>query len=536
MKASTQQTFTEVHTWTGLGAGLALFIAFYAGAFTIFHHELDSWDTWSASTPVSQGYQDAQQLVDMAVASNPGITENLRLNLASEHGESHLVRSFKRREDGSFERFEYRLTPDNGLDNALDSSRLADFVYLLHYTAGIPNDSRIGIYTLGFICVLYGMALVTGVLIFLPNFFKDLFIVRKGRNLKRFWLDAHNVVGVLSLPWHIMFAWSSALLAIGVLMLAPFQFLVFDEDLLTLVGPELGAVEQAAPTGENVQPLPVTALVAASRQAMPEMDPVYLRYQHYGDSNGTVTLIGPVDAETLAPRASLTLNSATGEVLAVEDPAQATVGSTFYRGLIALHFVDFGGYLIKWVYFLLTLAGAFLFYSGNLLWVESRRRRRQHEQPGKTIFLARLNSGVCIGCMAGISAAFITSRLLMEHVNRGDLTEWAYYAVFLGAVFWAMARPVVAGAYELLVACAALTLAIPIVDALVLGMPPWISLAQGQWILFSVELAALLFGLAFWQMARAVKRRSITGQSNSVWADANSKTQPTDLPATAESA
>ena len=37
MKASTVRTFTVVHTWTGLMAGFALFVAFYAGALTVFH-------------------------------------------------------------------------------------------------------------------------------------------------------------------------------------------------------------------------------------------------------------------------------------------------------------------------------------------------------------------------------------------------------------------------------------------------------------------------------------------------------------------
>ena len=32
--------------------------------------------------------------------------------------------------------------------------------------------------------------------------------------------------------------------------------------------------------------------------------------------------------------------------------------------------------MMRWVYFVFGLSGAFLFYSGNLLWVEKRRRTR----------------------------------------------------------------------------------------------------------------------------------------------------------------
>ena len=44
MKTATLRTFLAVHTWVGLVAGMALFIAFYAGAITVFSHELGDWN------------------------------------------------------------------------------------------------------------------------------------------------------------------------------------------------------------------------------------------------------------------------------------------------------------------------------------------------------------------------------------------------------------------------------------------------------------------------------------------------------------
>ena len=43
MKSSTIRTFTTVHSWTGLLAGFALFVAFYAGALTVFHDDIAAW-------------------------------------------------------------------------------------------------------------------------------------------------------------------------------------------------------------------------------------------------------------------------------------------------------------------------------------------------------------------------------------------------------------------------------------------------------------------------------------------------------------
>ena len=43
MKSTTLRLYQTLHTWVGLMAGWALFIAFFAGALTVFHEELHAW-------------------------------------------------------------------------------------------------------------------------------------------------------------------------------------------------------------------------------------------------------------------------------------------------------------------------------------------------------------------------------------------------------------------------------------------------------------------------------------------------------------
>lgn len=45
MKAEHLRIYRSVHTWTGIISGLALFIAFYAGALTVFKGPLRAWAT-----------------------------------------------------------------------------------------------------------------------------------------------------------------------------------------------------------------------------------------------------------------------------------------------------------------------------------------------------------------------------------------------------------------------------------------------------------------------------------------------------------
>lgn len=516
MKTQTVKSFLDVHTWTGLGAGLALFIAFYAGAITVFTYELDRWDSFSTARVAEPSPAAAQRLLDMALAAQPGMYDNLRLDLPGRWYPTYQVRWFERLQDGSFKTHEFRLNIDGSLDREPDPSHLSGLIYRLHYTAGLPDT--VGLYTLGVICVIYGIALVSGVVLFLPGFFKDLFALRPGSNKKRFWLDAHNIVGMLSLPWHIMFAWSSAILCIGVFLLAPFQFLVFGEDLTEKFGAELGLPPHLEPTGEPAPLLAVDELLAIAGRELPNMTLQQLRFSHVGDSNSMVTVRGDANTDTLLSSAAVNLNASTGEVLSVSDPLSATPGAQFYSGLIDLHFVTFGGYTAKWAYFFLGLAGAFLFYSGNLLFIETRRKRRQMEQPQGTLFLARLNSGVCLGCMAGISAAFLASRGLTGWEHRADFTEYTYYTVFFGAIVWSFTRHVASASRDLLYLCALFTAAIPLFDLIFAGTPYWRSALSGHWALLCVDLLAVMGAVAFWLMARKLEARSSSGDPNSVWA------------------
>ncbi|MEM6485035.1 MAG: PepSY-associated TM helix domain-containing protein [Pseudomonadota bacterium] len=519
MKTATIKAFTKVHTWTGLATGMALFIAFYAGSMTVFFHELSEWDNYHPEVEVYQDYDQAQALVVQALEADPDAASDFHLHLSEAHGHAHELFWFKRLDDGTFENVGYTLDDSETLQGIEGSKgRLGGFLYQLHYNAGLPDSW--GLYILGIVALIYGLAMVTGLLIFIPNFLKDLLVIRPTKNLKRFWLDTHNVVGVISLPWHFMYAWSSVILAIGIFLLAPFQFLVFEENLVDIINENLNQVRPPEAVDRTAPMLPVEQLIASAKENLPELIPAEIEYHHAGDANGSASISGTLqDGDTLIANASITVSSVTGELVSMNDPREASPGSTMFFGLYALHFVSFGGYTAKWVYFFLGLAGAYLFYSGNLLWVESRRKRRQLEQRKDTILLAKLNSGVCIGCMAGVSAAFLVSRVSMDLANRPELTEYAYYAVFFTSIAWCFIRSVASGTRDVLYACAAFAAAIPIVDAVVIKRPIWSSLTDGEWHMASVSVFALIGAFVFWRMGQGVHKRSIHGDPNSVWAD-----------------
>jgi uncharacterized iron-regulated membrane protein len=204
MRSDTLRVYKTVHTWTGIVAGLLLFIAFYAGAITMFKDSLSEWTTPPAAvaTP-SVPLARADALIERTLDAYPAARTLFTLALV----------------DGDRVRLSWQPAPGQRWDSWLDEhgqlhtsqsrpSDAARFIDLLHMTGGVPGGYDVGVGVMGVVSLLYGLALVSGVIVLLPTLVKDLFALRIGKNLKRMWLDAHNAVGILSLPFHLVMALS----------------------------------------------------------------------------------------------------------------------------------------------------------------------------------------------------------------------------------------------------------------------------------------------------------------------------------------
>ena len=508
MKAATLRTYLSVHTWVGLVAGMGLFIAFYAGSIIVFVHELQGWERPVETAPARDvGLAQAQTLVDRVLAKHPEADHAFFVTLPGEHGPRPLLYWY---DEKTAEQHRFTLEGED-LRQAPARAGFVEFIYDLHFTAGLPRTA--GMYLFGVFCILYGLALVSGVVIYAPGFLKDLFALRLGRNIKRMWQDAHNVIGMLSPPFHVIFAWSGAVLTIGFIMLAPFQFLVYENKLLGILETDFDVAPHVEPAGVAQPMLPMAELVRRAELALPGLAVESLNYHEVGDANAQVTLYGELPQRRLNSMGGVALNAASGELIKALPPKDYPPGMAFLRGLQHLHYGNFGDMAVKWLYFVLGMAGAFLFYSGNLLWIEARRKRREIAQPRRTRVMAGLTLGVCLGCVAGVSAVFVAAALLP-----GWTASSVYYIVFFACLAWALLRRPAHAANELLWACVALTAAVPVAGAVASGEHLFAAFAHGHWHRFFIDATALLMALAFWRMAAAVRRRAHGGDPHSVWA------------------
>ncbi|HEX7338373.1 MAG TPA: PepSY-associated TM helix domain-containing protein [Rhodanobacteraceae bacterium] len=514
MKSSTVRTFRSVHTWTGIMAGFFLFIAFYTGALMVFHGALDTWQNppWRAEAAATVS---AQQLAARFAAAHPDQRKLFGVVMPYP-GAAQAPYVYWPSADGA--RF---ATADDLAATRTDipTGRFTDYLLSLHESLGIPVA---GLYILGIVSVLYGLALVSGFIIRLPGMTRDLFALRHGRNLKKLWQDAHNVIGLLSLPFHVMFALTGALLCLFTAMLLALNTLAFNGQLTAAVGQALNDVPTATASGKAAPMQPLPKLIARTRQTIlahgaTTFRPDYIEFHNYGDANAIVVVRG-LSEGTLGTFGSVTLNGVTGKVLGVHAADSYDGNGIAYAAVFGLHFGFFGGAVVKWMYFVLGLAGAFLFYSGNLLWIESRRKRRQADQPARTCWMARATVGVCIGACLGLSAAFLALAVANGRGDADTIQKSVGYGTFALACAWGCLRPVPHAARDLLWATAGTTALAAIVD-LARNAPVWLEpWTPLKTTVLMVDLTALAMAVAFALLARASWRRARHSDANSVWA------------------
>ncbi|WP_088142702.1 PepSY-associated TM helix domain-containing protein [Achromobacter xylosoxidans] len=533
MRADYIRIYKSVHTWTGILSGMALFIAFYAGALTVFKEPVTRWATPPAAvSPVP--LEEAPALIARTLQARPDVAKGFSIHLqdaenvparmgwevrdgqADDHDESS-IRHYVAYLDGGGE---LRLEQS-------DPSGLMPFIDVLHRVVGLPADSDPNRWFMGIVASLYAIALVSGVIVLLPSLVKDFFALRVGKNLKRMWLDAHNVVGIVSLPFHIVMALSSVVFAFhdGIYDL---QDKLMYEGQLESVFQRAGGSAAAGETRNPADMLTPVQLAAQARGLAPGFEPSALQYQQVTSSRAIVRVWGKDDS-AVSPRARggfVALDPYTGKVLNRDYlPGGQDAPNLWVSSFFALHMASFGGAAVQWLYFLLGLAGAWLFYSGNLLWIETRRKRANRQtgeipvQRLDTRLMASATVGVCLGSVCGISLMMVASKWLSGHV--GDLNAWLrglYYMAFFASLAWAFLRGGAAAGVHLLWVAAVLTLAIP-AASLVGGLFP----ASGLWAhtsaaALAVDATALAAGLGFAWIAKASARRIGRGDADSAWA------------------
>lgn len=506
--------YKEVHGWVGIISGLALFIAFYAGAITMFEVPLQRWASAPPALAPAPSLARTPELVAQVVNAHPEAAESHDIHVVL--GPEQPARLTWEGGGGEHKpgTIHYASLDARGGLQVVDQgpSQVAELIDVLHQQVGLPFDHEISMPIMGVIALLYGVALISGTIVLLPSLVKDMFAVRIGKNVKRMWLDIHNVLGLFSLPFHIIMALSAVVFA--------FHDQFYDSQALATPAriEERGA---PAPKMSGKRPvLPPSAVVAQLAKEVPGFAPITLSYQN-GPRGASIRVQGrdPRYAMRGADFGIAVIDPYSGAIKSVDYlPGKQGLGFATLSSFFGLHFGNYGGAPVRWGYFLLGLGGAALFYTGNLLWVESRRKRERKSgaisQTAATRILAGLTVGVSLGCVTGISTTIAAAKFLpWLGLPPAAWHSPIYYTVFLIMTAWSLVRGGARAGGELLVVTVIAYLAIPAASLLGrLGLG-WHH-GGADWL---VDLTAASGAVGAALMAKHAFRRAGMRPSDSVW-------------------
>ncbi len=536
MRADVIRLYKSVHTWTGIVAGMALFIAFYAGAITMFKEPIARWASPPAPGAGEVPLVQVPALIAGVIAQRPEAAQEFRIHLnEGEHVAARMTWHVHNGPAGTVaeeahhderRHFTARMDPEGQvLIEDAAPTELAEFIDTLHRVVGLPADNDKNRWIMGVVCVLYAMALVSGLIILLPTLVKDLFALRMGSNIKRMWLDAHNVVGLFSLPFHLIMAVTAIVFAFHDGIYLAQDKLIYNGKLEALWGRPPPQDPPGTSKRDPTTLLPPAQLVQRVREISPAFHPELLQYTRVTGSRAGVRVWGR-DTSGMSRSAIggfAVLDPYTGRVMNRDYlPGHQTAAAATVTSFFALHFGSFGGSPTRWMYFLLGLGGAFVFYSGNLLWIESRRKMQRGDvlpqQNRSAHVMAALTVGVCLGCVAGISLMIAASKWLHGVDHLAMWQKLVYYTAFFAAIGWTFAHGAARAAPQLLMAGAVTTAAIPFTSLVAWGFPSLEMWTHTSAAALGVDLTALMCAVCLVWMARKSRRRVKAGTRDSVWA------------------
>jgi len=287
MNKESIKRLTLAHGWLGLVFSGLLFIIFFAGSIALFRQEITLW-SMQPHFPVTSGENIGVNKVLKTALADRDYDANEHITLILPSTDSHYYKAYVDIKDREKEPHYDELLIDPVTGKIVSEGYkfdLADFIYRLHYNLNIPS----GKYVLGFVTLFFLFALISGIFIHARKLVSNFFQYRGEKHKRSQLLDMHNVVGVISLPFTIMYAISGLIFNLVIIYQVAFALTVYKGDgeaLLKDAGFTVIAPEWLDKPVDHVDIDKLIAKVSDEYQVAPRMLTIY----NYGDESAVIQL------------------------------------------------------------------------------------------------------------------------------------------------------------------------------------------------------------------------------------------------------
>ncbi|OSN60812.1 hypothetical protein BV349_05134 [Pseudomonas syringae pv. actinidiae] len=491
MKDGFRQAMAWLHTWVGLLFGWLLFAIFLTGTLSYFKDEITQWMQPEIPLRALDAGASVQRAQDYLQNHAAGATRWF-ISLPDERTPGLTVGWLPEGKAGQRNNFVRKLLdPQTGSEVQARETRGGDFFYRFHYQLQMPHPWGRWLATSA--AMVMFVALISGIIIH-KKVFKEFFTFRP-RKGQRSWLDGHNALGILVLPFHLMITYSSLVI---------FMSMVMPASILSQYDTVQAFYREAFPSPETVkpagQPAPLVALAPLVNAANAKWDSGQVGrviVNNPGDSTAVVLLTRDDKGSIVPDRGgALTFRGVSGE-LQNEVPQRPTA-LLIASGMYGLHVGHFAEPLLRWLYFIFGVAGTAMIGTGLVMWLG--KRQLKHAKTGVLPLELRLVQVLNIASMSGLMIAvagfFWANRLLPSGFSgRADWEISVFFTLWALSAGHALIRKGRSAWREQLMLGALLFAGLPLLDLLTSGRYLLDSLSAGSWVLTAFDLTALVTGV-----------------------------------------
>ncbi len=498
-----RQSQSVLHTWSGLVVGWVLFLIFIAGTAAYWKEELTRWMQPEIGLPASSAtaVTQAQQFLARTAPDAQRWSIELPDARSSATSVSWQPQGEKERRRGQRNPNQAKLDAD-GKPVQVRETRGGNFFYRLHFDLHyVPV-----LWARWFISacsMLMLIALISGVITH-KKIFTDFFTFRRGKG-QRSWLDGHNALAVLSLPFHLMITYTG-LITLMTLYMPWAVDANYPGGRDAFFAELFPRAEKAEASGVAATPPALAEVLRRAEVQWGGGHAASLQIEHPSDAAMRIS-VRRQQGDQIAGAADALSFDARGNLLDAAAPRSAAVITR--DGMIGLHAARFAPTTMRWLFFLSGVAGTLMVATGLVLWTV--KRRTQLPDPARPHLGFRIVERLNIGFVTGLPVAMLAflwgNRLLpLDVANRSDAEVKVFFYAWAACVVHAMLRAPRRGWVEQLALAGVLALGLPLYNLVAWQGGAVSALAAGDGAKAGIDIGLLLIGAGLLWAARKVHR------------------------------
>ncbi|MGN7839599.1 PepSY-associated TM helix domain-containing protein [Stenotrophomonas sp. 22385] len=502
MSQGFRQSQAVLHTWSGLVVGWVLYLIFIAGTASYWRVELTRWMQPELTLPASSSVALEQAQAFLARTAPDAARWSIELPGSRSNATTVRWQPKDAPEPKRGQPNPWQATLDaNGAPVQARDTRGGDFFYRLHFDLHyVPV-----IWARWFVCfctMFMLVAIVSGVITH-KKIFADFFTLRRGKG-QRSWLDGHNALAVLSLPFHLMITYTGLITLMTVYMPWAVDANFGGRDaFFAELFPREAKVE---PLGQAATPPALAALLPVAARQWGEGHAASVLVDQPGDAAMRITLRRD-SGDRIADSGEPLRFDARGALLGEAPRRSATVYTR--DGMIGMHAARFAPTAMRWLFFLSGVAGTLMVATGLVLWTV--KRREQLPDPARPHLGFRIVERLNIGFVAGLPVAMLAflwgNRLLPTALEQRSKAEVSvFFAAWALSLLHATLRLPRRAWVEQLACAGVLAILLPVFNVAVWHGGMFTAFATGDLAKGGMDAGLLLIGAGLLWAARRVNR------------------------------